>query len=78
MNREVYNVIKSNPRIYDFFGTKAQGTRYLIGKWILQVRPGYFVFASLQATRGNGDVNVFLFLFVQREQYDNSRGSIDY
>lgn len=28
MNREVYNVIRSNPRIYDFFGTKAQGTRY--------------------------------------------------
>lgn len=26
MNREVYNVIRSNPRIYDFFGTKAQGT----------------------------------------------------
>lgn len=26
MNREVYNLIRSNPRIYDFFGTKAQGT----------------------------------------------------
>lgn len=35
MNRDVYNMIRSNLRIYNFFGTKAQGTRCLLHTTLL-------------------------------------------